>query len=120
MARMITSTDDALYVSALVNMANEHTDRTIVQRGGTITTIKWDDKFEGKQYCEEGCINGKCLGHFIAVHLARITKHPDWKYAVYHCEHYANGTQRAVFYFYEDDVRASTQVNTLRQRATEK
>jgi hypothetical protein len=120
MAKLFTSTDDNLYVSALVSMANEYTDRTIVQRGGTITLIKWNDKFEGKQYCEEGCINGRCLGHFIAVHIAHITRHPDWKYAVYHSEQYSNGTTRSVFYFYEEDVSAYKQASTLRKRASEK
>lgn len=120
MARMITSTDDPLYVSALFYMANEHTDRTIVQRGGAVPVMKWEDKFEGKQFCEEGCVNGRCLGHYIAVHLARISKHPDWKYAVYHSEQYSNGTTRSVIYFYEDDVKASAQIATLRKRASEK
>lgn len=119
MARMVTTTDDPLYVSALVNMANEHTDRTVVARGGTFSIIKWSDKFEGKQFCEEGCVNGRCLGHYIAVHIACITKHPDWKFGVYHCEHYANGTVRQVFYFYEDDDKAEAQARTLRKRATE-
>lgn len=101
-------------------MANEHTDKVVVQRGGTFPVIKWMDKYEGKQFCEEGCVNGRCLGHSIAVHLACISKHPDWKYAVYHMEQYSNGTTRSVFYFYEEDLKASRQVDTLRKRITEK
>ena len=113
-ARLITSTDDPLYVNSIVTLADMAEVRTV----GTVlgTTVKWSDKWTGKIFCDEGCINGRCMGHALIVNKGSISKHPAWKHCVYHYESYSNGTNRAVLYFYEEETKADLQAEVLRKR----
>lgn len=113
--KLITSTDDPLYINAIVHLANLLDERTFGTPMGV--SPKWQEKFVGKQYCEEGCMNGRCPGHTLVCNLGTITKHPTYKFFVFHREDYSNGKQQNVIYFYEDEDKAETQFNTLKRRA---
>ena len=115
--RLITSTDDPLYVNSMVTLANLFERQTIGTALGT--TVSWSNKWSGKIYCDEGCAKSFCPGHTLLVHIGEIRKHPAWKYSVYHFESYSNGTNRAVMYFYEDLDKAQKQADILRKRGRE-
>lgn len=110
-SRLITSTDDPLYIDAMMHLSNTTETKTVLG-----TKLGWSDRWQGKIYCEEGCAQSYCPGHTLLVHKGFITKHPAWKYCVYHYESYRNGTNRAVMYFYEDEAKADAQANILRKR----
>ena len=57
------------------------------------------------------------MGHTLICNLGEITKHPTYKYFVFHREDYSNGKQQNVIYFYEEEGKAETQFNTLKRRA---
>ena len=112
--RLISSTNDPLFINSIVHLANLLEEKTFGTPMGV--SPKWTERSSGKQFCENGCINGRCLGHAITVNMGTISKHPEWSFFVYLNETYSNGKQNSVIYFYEDSDKAETQYNTLCKR----
>lgn len=113
--KMITSTDDPLYINAIVHLANLLEEKTFGTPLGV--SAAWKEKFTGTMFCPDGCINGRCPGHRLTVNLAEVRKHPQYKSLVYHSEVYSNGKHHNVIHFYEEVDKAERQFNELCKRA---
>jgi len=109
--RLITSTDDPLYVNTILTIANIYEEKTPGANAGCIPRFTKSES--GKQYCPQGCVGNRCLGHPITVKFGTISRHPEWKNFIYHNETYVNGKVHQVMYFYEDEEKADLKFKEL-------
>lgn len=109
--RLITSTDDPLYINCITTLANMYEEKTPGLNSGC--TPRWKKSATGKQFCPEGCINGRCLGHAMTIKLGTISRHPEWKFFVYTNETYTNNKINQAIYFYEDEEKADAKYKDI-------